>query len=259
MSSLASPAWVGPWAVSILLLSIRVGMVFAMTPILGGIYMPPAVRVLIVIGLSAALSGALPSAAYRGAVAVGPLLSAALVELSIGAVMAAGVTLAFATFSVAGRILDIQIGFGMGQLLDPATNQNMPLLTGALTQLAMLCFFAVDGHHTVLRALAYSFEHFPMGMPWNFQNSYPVILKHLSGVFVLAFALIAPVVTCLMLVELGLGLIARNLPQMNMFVLGMPIKVIVGLSALAAWLGGAGEHVSRIFSSIFRSWEALFR
>ncbi|WP_426990881.1 flagellar biosynthetic protein FliR [Cupriavidus sp. 30B13] len=240
-------------------MSIRIGMVFAMTPILTGMPMPASVRIMLVLGLAVALGGVLPNTTLRGAVDASDLLRAVGIEFSIGVVLALGVTLAFATFSVAGRILDIQIGFGIGQLFDPATRQNLPILTGAFSQLGLLCFFAVNGHHTVLRALAYSFEQFPMGEPWPLSESLPVVLRHAAGVFALGFSLVAPVVTCLLLVELGLGVVARNLPQMNMFVMGMPVKVIVGLSALAAWIGGAGDVVSRIFTSVFRGWEALFR
>jgi len=249
----------GPWAVSALLVSIRIGMVFAMTPVLSAIPMPAVVRVLVVLGIAAAMSAALPTTSYRGQTDLASLFGAACLEVSIGVLLSLGILLAFATFSVAGRVLDIQIGFGMGQLFDPATRQSLPLLTGAMTQLAVLCFFALDAHHTLLRALAYSFEHFPLGAPWPIQQSLPVVLRHVSGMFVLGFALVAPVVTCLLLVELGLSLLARNLPQMNMFVLGMPIKVIVGLGALAVWLGAAGDYVARIFNAVFHNWEALFR
>lgn len=249
----------GSWVVSVLLVSIRVGMVFAMTPVLAAIPMPTVVRVLVILGIAAALSQALPSASYRGQADLTSLFEAACLEVSVGVLLSLGILLAFATFSVAGRVLDIQIGFGMGQLFDPATRQNLPLLTGAMTQLAVLCFFALNAHHTLLRALAYSFEHFPIGEPWAIQQSLPAVLRHVSAVFVLGFALVAPVVTCLFLVELGLALLARNLPQMNMFVLGMPIKVIVGLGALAVWLGATGDYVARIFNAVFRNWEALFR
>lgn len=249
----------GPWAVSVLLVSIRVSMVLAMTPVMSAISMPAVIRILVVLGIAAAMSQVLPSASYRGEVDLASLIGAVCLEISIGAVLGLGILLAFATFSVAGRVLDIQIGFGIGQLFDPATRQTMPLLTGAMTYLAVLCFFAMDAHHTLLRALAFSFDQFPLGAPWAIRQSLPVVLRHVSGVFVLGFALVAPVVTCLLLVELGLSLLARNLPQMNMFVLGMPIKVLVGLGALAAWIGVAGEYVTRIFNAVFRSWEALFR
>lgn len=249
----------GLWAVSVLLVSIRVGVVLGMTPIMGAMSMPAVLRVLIPLGISAALTLALPGTRYRGDVDLTSIVGAASIEVAVGATLGLGVLLAFATFSLAGRLLDIQIGFGIGQLFDTSTRQNVPLLTGVLTQLGVLCLFAMDVHHTLLRALAYSYDVFPPGKPWAITQSLPVVLRHAGSMFTLAFALVAPVVTALLLVELGLSVLSRNLPQMNMFVLGMPIKVIVGIGALAVWISVAGVHVSRIFDGIFRSWEALFR
>nr|WP_237022477.1 flagellar biosynthetic protein FliR [Herbaspirillum frisingense] len=80
----------------------------------------------------------------------------------------------------------------------------------------------------------------------------------MAGLFSLGFALAAPVVFCILLVEVGLGVLARNLPQMNMFTMGVPVKVIVGLSALSLWMMGAGDAMSRVYLSIFKAWEGFF-
>ena len=83
--------------------------------------------------------------------------------------------------------------------------------------------------------------------------------KHIVTTLVTSLALVAPVVLCLFLVELGLGVVARNLPQVNMFTLAIPVKVLVGLAALAAWIAGAAQLASRAYLSIFTAWEALLR
>jgi flagellar biosynthetic protein FliR len=61
-----------------------------------------------------------------------------------------------------------------------------------------------------------------------------------------------------LLVELALGVVARNLPQMNMFVIGIPIKIVVGLAALAVWLAGVGDSMNRVYGSIYRTWDSVF-
>jgi flagellar biosynthetic protein FliR len=58
--------------------------------------------------------------------------------------------------------------------------------------------------------------------------------------------------------ELALGVLARTLPQMNMFVVGVPVKIIVGLSVLSLWLGGAGDAMNRVYGSVYRTWDAMF-
>lgn len=87
----------------------------------------------------------------------------------------------------------------------------------------------------------------------------PVLIKQGTALFSLGFAMVAPVIVCLFLTELGLGVLARNLPQMNMFAVGIPLKVLVGVLALSAWLTSAAPVVSRAYASIFSAWEALLR
>ena len=247
--------------VAAFLLSLRLGALLLLTPLLYAMSMPATVRVLLVVGLSACLALGLPgaSAPVAGlAAAPGPLIAAAFTELALGATMALSILAAFAAFSLAGRLLDVQIGFGMAQVLDPATSQPIPLLTSAFNQVAVLVFFLVNGHHALLRGVAYSLERFPLGRGWPLEASAPIVLKQVGGLFTLGLALAAPVVVCLLLVELALGVVSRNLPQMNMFVIGIPIKIVVGLVALSFWFGGMGEAMSRVYASIYRSWDGMF-
>lgn len=247
--------------VAIFLLSLRVGVVLLFTPVLQAMSMPPTVRVLLVVGLSACLGLGLPDVATPAqglASTPGPLLAAALAELALGATLALAVLAAFAAFSLAGRLLDVQIGFGIAQVLDPSSRKPTPLLTSVFHQVGVLVFFLVNGHHALLRGLAYSLERFPLGRAWSVDSAAPEVLKQVGGLFTLGLALAAPIVVCLLMVELALGVVSRNLPQMNMFVIGIPVKVVVGLLALSLWFGGIGDTMTRVYASIYRSWDAMF-
>ncbi len=251
------------WLATVLLLSLRLAATFLLTPLLAAASVPFTVRVLLVFALAAALTLALPPAAVSsaagGALAGGgALLRAGFTELALGATLALGILLAFAAFSMAGQLLGVQIGFGLGQVIDPTSSASVPLLASAFSQLAVLTFFLVDGHHALLRGVAYSLERFPLGEPWPLQVAVAPLLRQVAGLFALGFALAAPVAFCLLLVEMALGVVARQLPQMNMLTMGIPIKVVVGVLALALWVGGAGPTLSRVYGSIYRSWDALF-
>ena len=173
--------------------------------------------------------------------------------------MGLGLMLAFAAFAVGARIVDIQIGFGIGQVFDPSTRQQIPVLQAVLTQTALVGFFLLDGHHAVLRGLALSLKAVPLGHPWNLSAALPHVVKLAAQMFSLGFAILAPVVLCLMAVEIGLGVLSRSLPQMNTLVVGMPVKVIVGLSALALWATTASPLMGRAYASSFELWEALWQ
>ncbi len=252
------------WFTGVLLLSLRLGAVLLMTPLLATASVPLLVRVLIVLGLSAALSLGLPSGAIPAASAAailrgaGPLLAAGLAELALGATLALGILLAFGAFSVAGQLLGVQVGFGLGQVIDPASSAALPILTSVFNQLAVVVFFLVDGHHAVLRGVAYSVERFPLGRPWPVEAAFAPVLKQVAGLFTLGFALAAPVVLCILLVDVALGVVARHLPQMNMLTMGIPLKVVVALVAIPLWLSGIRGVMGRAYEGIYRSWDETF-
>lgn len=247
------------WITGVVLLSLRLAAVFTMTPLLSAASVPGVVRVLLVLALAVGLSLGGPGPAALAEVP-GPaaLLSAGLSELALGLTMALGILLAFAAFSVAGEIIGLQMSFGMGQVVDPASGASSPIIGVAFSQLAVVGFFLVDGHHALLRGLAFSLERFPPGRAWPLEAAVGPVLQQVFGLFTLAFALAVPVVFSLLLVELALGVVARNMPQVNMIFMGIPVKIVAGLAVLALWVGGMGGAMGRVYASIFESWDALF-
>lgn len=244
----------------VLLLSLRISTVVLLTPLWGLRTLPSPVRIVMVGAFSIALAtGARPDAIAPIDTRFGNLLVAALCELALGATLALGLLVVMAAFALAGRLLDVQIGFGIAQVFDPQTNRQMPLLSGLFHQLAIAAFFAFDGAHLLLRGLAASVGVFPPGQPWALAGAAPMVFKLAGGLFSWGFALVAPVVFCLLLAELALGLLARNLPQMNLLVLGLPIKIIVGLLGLVAlWSTGGAQTLTTLYRSVFAGWEAWF-
>lgn len=252
------------WLAKVLLLSVRLGAVFLATPLLAAASVPVTIRVLLVLGLAAALAGLAPAvgdAVPNSAAFIldhpGALLQAAATELVLGATLAVGIHLAFAAFAVAGRVLDIQIGFGLGQVLDPLSNTQLPILTTLFNQLGVIVFFLANGHHALMRAIAYSLSSFPVGQPWPIEAGYGPIMKQVGGLLGLSFALMAPVVFCIFMVELSLGVLARNLPQINMLTIGIQVKIVVGLIALALWFTGIGTAMNRVYAAIYQNWTEI--
>jgi len=256
----SAPVWPvdQAWVMTVFLVSLRLAAVLIMTPILYAFPMPSTVRVLLVVALSVMLTMAFPGWRVDAQIGVGEVFVAAVSELALGAVLGLSIMQAFAAFSVAGALLDVQIGYGIAQILDPVTQRQVPILTAGFNQIAVVVFFLVNGHHALMRGLVYGFERFPPGRPWQIAQAAGPVLKQVAGLFTLGFALAAPVVFCILLVEVGLGVLARNLPQMNMFAMGIPVKIVVGVSALSLWMLGAGDAMSKVYFSIFKTWEGVF-
>ena len=213
---------------------------------------------LLVLSLSLCLAWNLSSpgtAASQGSL---DIWQAAPRELAIGITLGLGILFAFAAFSVAGRLLDVQVGFGIAQVIDPVSRRQVPILTSLFDQTAILVFFLVNGHHALLRGLAYSVERFPLGSALDGAQAFGPMIKQAGGVFSLGFALVAPVVFCIVLADLVLGVVARNLPQMNMFAMGIPIKIVLGLIVLSVWFTGMGSAMTQIYLGIVKTWSEIF-
>jgi flagellar biosynthetic protein FliR len=248
------------WLAAVLLLAVRLGAIALVAPPLGARTVPAAVRVSLVVAL-AALLASLP--ASQGAAAamtnMGALLAAMASEFALGATMALGLNMGFAVFTFAARLVDVQIGYGIGQVIDPATSQHLPIVTALFAQLAVLVFFLLDGHHAMLRALVLSIERFPPGRGWTIDAALVPVVRQVGLLSSLGLAMLAPVVLTLLLVELGFGVLARSLPQINVLALGFGIKVVAGSAALSIALTTSSSVMTRAYRSVFHAWESMLR
>ena len=170
--------------------------------------------------------------------------------------MAFGVFAAFAAFMFGGRILDYQMGFGVAGLIDPATNAQSPLMGTVLSMTAVVFFFAINGHHMLIRGLVYSFEKIPPGLPLSELNLAAVVAQF-GVVFLYGLAVVAPAVFALLLIDVGMAFGARTMPQINIFIVGMPIKIFVGLLMLTLSMNYLAPLFERIYTTIFRYWEKI--
>jgi flagellar biosynthesis protein FliR len=246
------------WAMSVFLASVRLGAMLSLTPIFGMNATPARFRVLLILALSALLAMATPLPPAAKPSGLGAVLIATAGEVFVGATLAFGIFAAFAALSFAGKILDIQIGFGMASILNPATNTTSPLLASAFGMLGAAMFVAADGHHALMRGIAFSLEAVPLGSTFPHLSLAPVV-KQFGCMFSMGIVLAAPVVLGLVLVEAALAVLSRSLPQMNIFFVGMPVKVLAGLGLLALCIGHIGPAITKTLGSIFIYWESLLR
>lgn len=238
------------WVVTALLSSLRVGTVFVLTPLLTMGNIPVRFRVLFVLALSATLVAAMGVPGVIPGYSLSTLIAAAFGELVLGALMAFGLIAGFATYQLAGRIMDMQLGFGVAALIDPTTRAQVPLLGTLLFMAAVVGFFAIDGHHLVIRALAYSFERIPPGTQITEVNL-AAVTAQFGLMFTFAVAISAPVIFILLMVDTALAVMARTMPQMNVFFLSLPLKILIGLFVLVLSVRYVGPVTKRLFESMF--------
>ena len=243
------------WMLVVFLVALRIGTLLMMSPIFTGLAGLVAVRVLLTVALSVTLvaGGALKPATLS--LSLGPVILAALAELMIGALMAFGVYAAFGAFSVAGKILDIQSGFGIGNVYDPVTRAGAPLFATLLNVTAVAVFFGMDAHHALMRGIAFSLQQVPPGT--LHEVSAEPVIRQFGLMFSLGVALIVPVMLCLLLVEVGLAVVSRVLPQMNVVIVLVPVKIVAGVALLALSAAVLGPAMAKVYGSIFIFWEQV--
>ena len=241
------------WATLVLLTSVRLSMLFLSTPVFGGVPAPMMARIVLIVGLAAGMAQGVEIPPQLDLIG---LVSMVLHEAIVGAALAAGLFAGFSAFQFGGRLLDFQIGYGVAGLVDIATRNNAPLLGSLLSMAAVVVFFAVDGHLALLRVVHLSLSTIPPGSGISGLNL-GALIAQFGSCFAFGLLIVAPIVICLLLIDFGAAFMSRTLPQMNVFVLSMAIKVVVGIVMLAIVVPLSSGVIHRVFESIFNGWSRL--
>lgn len=216
--------------VAILLLSLRIAPAFAYAQPFTLLRIPMLVRLLLSLGLTMGLVGSVPGAVLTLDLHAGTLVQYAASELMLGMMFALSLQLAFAAILTAGRVIDIQSGYGLAVLVDPATRTQMPLIGTVLAYLGGALFFASEGPQQLLALLALSVERVPVGSA-GLADPGPMI-GYLSTLFLLALGLVGIVMLVLFILDLAVAYMSRTLPQMNVLLFGFQVKAIAAIAAL---------------------------
>jgi flagellar biosynthesis protein FliR len=156
------------------------------------------------------------------------VLKEAMIGLSIGFIAA----IVFYALQVAGGFIDLQMGFAIANVFDPQTGIQTPLMGRYLYTFAILFLLATDGHHMLLDGIFYSYKFLPVGSSiagFGDANTAKYVVSVFSGMFLIALQMAIPIVGTLFLADLALGIVARTVPQMNIFVIGLPVKILIAL------------------------------
>lgn len=164
--------------------------------------------------------------------ALGTLVQQVVVGLSVGF----AVRLVMAAVEVAGEVVGLQMGLNFASFFDPTSNAQLSAVARFMVQIATLLFIVINGHLLVLMAVLKSFEAFPVD--GNFMHAIAQMRLHEMGsaVFSSAFWIALPMIAMLLFVNLVLGIISRVAPQMNIYAVGFPVTLTVGLVGLTATL-----------------------
>ncbi len=153
-------------------------------------------------------------------------------EVVVGLVLGYVVLLVFLGIRIAGQMVDMQMGLLMASVFDPQFGSPVTLMGQFYYLLGTVFFFVINGHHSLLAALAGSFKIVPPGLHMPADATVWSMMELFYWIFILAFQIALPIVAVLLMVDVSLGLVAKTVPQLQVFMVGLPLKLGVGMLTL---------------------------
>jgi flagellar biosynthetic protein FliR len=155
-------------------------------------------------------------------------------EVFLGIILGFTVLLLFIGIQFAGQIAGLQMGFGIVNILDPQSGDQVSIVGQFLNILATLLVLCFDGHHLIIDGLVASFEAVPLAGVVFKASIGQKLIELTATTFVIAIKISAPIILSLFAVTVAMGILARTVPQMNVFIVGFPVQLAVGLFILVA-------------------------
>ena len=235
---------VGPnQLVGFVLVIARLAPLFVFAPLFSSRSIPYRVRGIIAVALAIGLS----PLALAGEVAPTDAVSIlGLVgkELLVGFAFAFAVGILFHALSVAGTLLDTLIGFSFGAAVDPITGNQSTVLAQVYSLMGVMIFIAINGDAMLIQGFATTFELVPLLEMPALQALLDGAIASFVGIFSAAIQICAPVLLALFLTDIAFGLVTKVVPQLNVFSMGLPTKVVVGIVIMAASLPFVAGYVT---------------
>ncbi len=153
---------------------------------------------------------------------------------------------------IAGGMIDFQMGFTIASVIDPQNGTQSPLMGQYLYTFALLLLLSINGHYLLIDGIYNSYRFIPIDQPWlafGKGNVVEYFVRSFSSMFLVAFQMALPIVGSLFLVDVALGIVARTVPQLNIFVVGLPIKIVVGFIVIIIVMSVIMVLVSNLLES----------
>jgi flagellar biosynthetic protein FliR len=232
------------------LVFVRMTGMFVVSPIFGRRNLPTYYKVGFAFFLALLVTG---SGSVTVPVSLGTTLEFAfftLREFVVGVSIGFIPYLMFSAIYLAGQLIDMKIGFSMVSVLDPVSNLQIPVTSNFYFMICMLVFITVNAHHTVILTICRSYESIPLGHMTISGEVIDGLMRLFSDIFIVGFRMAAPIVFTVLLTDVALGIISKAMPQINVFMVGMPLKILVGLIIIVITMPAMLVMLSELFQNI---------
>ncbi|MCM8731272.1 flagellar biosynthetic protein FliR [Hephaestia sp. GCM10023244] len=241
---------------SLIFVMVRIGAALVAAPVFGAVAVPLPVRVALSGAIAVLVLGAHPVTPPAEVFALATFLSIAaeaLVGLAIGFIL----QIAFAAPLIAGEIIGNSMGIGFASMIDPQTGRSSAALSNFLSTMLTLLFLSVNGHLVLVEMLVKSYDAMPPGAAWMAPERFRDIALFGSYAFAAGFLLALPVGFLLLCLNLIVGMLSRSAPALNLFAIGLPMSLGVGVIALAIAFPAMGDYMIVIVDEGLRAAQNL--
>ena len=228
----------------------RLSGMFIAAPVLGSHLVPVRIRVILALLVTLLILPLIPEIPVVDALSIhGFLLMAnqVLIGVAIGLIF----QLVFQVIVLGGQLLAMQSGLGFATMVDPQNHDNLPVITQFYLFALTLLFLSTDGHLSLLQMIVSSFQTFPIGWHFLSVDNFIEIAAFAGDIFSGAVSIALPAIISLLMVNLTFAIVTKSAPQINIFSIGFPLTLILGLTVMYLSFPSMIHHAEMIFSHGF--------
>jgi len=237
-----APLWTG------FLLFCRFSAMLVSLPGIGARMAPETVYVFIAIGMATAYTMVAPPAADPQNLGIGFLMIAS--ELLLGYLIGAIPLFITSSLAVAGQITSASIGLGQANLIDPSLGESVAILARLQLLIGTLLFLIIDGHHAIIRAASGLLVEIPVGVFSPNGDVAAILVSQFGSAFQLAITITAPILVTVLLTQFIFGLLTKFVPQVNIFIISLPLTIGLGLYIIQFTFPGMTSNLFKHFSEM---------
>jgi flagellar biosynthetic protein FliR len=238
---------------------LRVSGIIIFAPFFSNLSIPVYVRIVFSLLASFVLFPCLPLNGISGDLNLGNIAGLFLSEIMMGMVLGFAATCVFAGLQFAGQMISFQLGFSLIKMIDPQSNVEASVFSFILGSIGVLLFLLVNGHHWFLLAVNDSFALLPVG---GAQIHGPLIehMVRLAGhILVIGVRVAGPVIAVGIITDAIVGVVGRTAPQINILIVGMPLKILVGFACMSFSFYFLPHYLGTVFSALHQTLFSLLR
>lgn len=180
-------------------------------------------------------------------------------ELFVGILIGFCAGLIFVGIQIGGQLLSLQMGLTIAEALDPVTRQHVAIVGQFYLYMASLIFIYLNGHQWLFTTVYDSYSSIPIGLNFQFSGTFvESILTFIGQLFPIAFGIIMPIFALLFITDIALAFVSKMMPQMNIFMIGLPLKIYAGLTFMAIFITSTAAYLSGLMQTLLDNMRSIF-